>query len=318
MRSIGKGAFGKNYLGEADLVENTSTGKLYVAKHIQTVKMPAEEIRKAYLEAETMKRCMHPNIVQYIEGFITSSEIIIIMEQCAGGDLSQLISYHKKNSSFFPEQTILDWLNQMLSALKHIHSLKIIHRDIKPANIFVTLDGKLKFGDFGISKTLDSTNDVALTQIGTPLYLSPEVCDNLPYTNKSDIWSLGCVVYELATFEKPFMANSLVALAMQIIEDQPRDIGNRYSNKFQQLIDIMLQKDPKRRLSAKEIMEFMGMDDVVDIEVSIENIINEPWFAETMDFSKTFAAETVVRMKRYDKTAGNELYEDDFESVRDM
>ena len=154
--------------------------------------MPVAKARIAYQEVELLKKLRHPNIVQYKESFVSADEILIVMEQCAGGDLAQLIAYHKSTSSYFPETTILDWLAQMLSALQHIHSLKIIYRDIKPANIFLTLDRKLKFGDFGVSKVLDRTDDVAMTQIGTPLYLSPEICDNLPYTYKSDIWSLGC------------------------------------------------------------------------------------------------------------------------------
>ena len=314
VRSIGKGAFGKYYAGDASLVEEVSSGELFIAKCIQTSSMSATEVKKAYQEAELLKKFMHPNIVQYKESFVASDEIVIVMEQCAGGDLSHLISYHQSTSSYFPESTILDWLAQMLSALQHIHSLRIIHRDIKPANIFLTLDGKLKLGDFGVSKALDRTDDVAITQIGTPLYLSPEVCDNQPYTYKSDIWSLGCVIYELATFEKPFMAKSLVALAMQILEARPKDIGNRYSRRLQELIDLMLEKDQVRRLSAKEIMNIAGWkcEDTVRRKFDVRE---QRLLSGSVEFSKTFSAETCVRAVKIDSNATLEMYEDDFESV---
>ena len=224
--------------------------------------MNPSELQKVQQEIKLMQRFSHPCIVKYVQSFIEDSRIIIIMENCAGGDLEQLIRSHSKQSSHFPESCIVDWTLQIVSALAHIHSLKIIHRDIKPSNIFVTLDGKLKLGDFGISKALSSTNDVAMTQIGTTLFMSPEVCNNLPYTNKCDIWAVGCVLYELATFRKPFVANSFLALAMKIIDEDPEPLAEPYSEKLAGIVRLMLSKDPKARPSCSQIFSMLGLKDL--------------------------------------------------------
>jgi NIMA (never in mitosis gene a)-related kinase len=89
-------------------------------------------------------------------------------------------------------------------AIDYIHSNKILHRDIKSQNVFLTSNGTLKLGDFGISKVLQNTMDKAATMVGTPYYMSPEMYENKPYTHKSDIWALGCILYELCTLKRAF------------------------------------------------------------------------------------------------------------------
>jgi serine/threonine protein kinase len=316
VRTIGQGSFGKKYTGEASLVKENSSGEYFISKKILTSCMSDQEIKKVQQEALLMQKFFHPNIVQYKESYTYPSEIIIVMENCPGGDLEQLINYHKKTDSYFPENTIIDWLAQLISALNHIHSLKIIHRDIKPSNIFITEDGKLKFGDFGVSKLLENTIDQAYTQIGTPLYMSPEVCENLPYTNKSDIWSLGCVLYEMATFSKPFIATSFFALALLILESKPNDIGNRYSDKLKYYIDLMLEKKPDKRPTSIDLMNMVNIN--YDLNATVPK-----YQAEDYDFPNLFSggaltltSETVVNFKKIDKTCNIENYEDDFESVK--
>ncbi|OMJ92638.1 hypothetical protein SteCoe_4509 [Stentor coeruleus] len=315
MRTIGKGSF-----GHAFLVKNNLTKKQYISKKIDITGMSPEDIKKVEQEVILMQRFSHPHIVKYIESFTTEADIIIIMEYCAGGDLAQLVSYHKSISTPFPEATLLEWLGQLSSALEHIHSLKIIHRDIKPSNVFMTSGGKLKLGDFGVSKILEHTNDVAVTQIGTPLYMSPEVCNSMPYTNKSDIWALGCVLYEMASFERAFTANSLVALAMQIIESEPIPIPKIYSAKLSKLIDKMLLKNPARRPTALELLGDTGFVPSYDSK-NVSSFIDE--FREEQEFSLisgldyTLGFETSVSLKigNASTSYANETYEDDFESV---
>lgn len=121
------------------------------------------------------------------------------MEFCECGDLASAIKEKKKAGGTFTEEEILNWFIQICIALEYIHGRKILHRDIKSQNIFLTSNGTVKLGDFGISKLLESTNEAAMTVVGTPYYMSPEVCENKPYTFKSDVWALGCVLYELCT-----------------------------------------------------------------------------------------------------------------------
>ena len=98
------------------------------------------------------------------------------------GDLYSRINSQK--GRLFPEPQVLDWFVQLCLALKHVHDRKILHRDIKTQNVFLTKSGMVKLGDFGIARVLSSTVELARTCIGTPYYLSPEICENKPYNNK--------------------------------------------------------------------------------------------------------------------------------------
>ena len=89
-------------------------------------------------------------------------------------------------------------------ALEYVHARKIIHRDIKTGNVFLTGSNTIKVGDFGISKVLENTTQVAMTVVGTPYYMAPESCQSQPYTSKSDVWALGIIIYELCTLKQPF------------------------------------------------------------------------------------------------------------------
>jgi len=117
------------------------------------------------------------------------------------GDLATLIKKKKESGGRFSEEEIMQWFVQICMALNYIHARRIMHRDLKASNIFLTANNCVKIGDFGISKVLQGTLEAAMTVVGTPYYMSPEVCQNRPYTMKSDIWALGCILYELCTLE---------------------------------------------------------------------------------------------------------------------
>ena len=115
----------------------------------------------------------------------------------------------KTKGACIPEPDIFHWFVQLCMAVRHIHEKKIIHRDIKLQNVLLTSESQIKLGDFGISKLLESTADFAKTSLGTPYYLSPEICSGKKYNSKSDIWMLGCLLYELCALKKPFEGESL-------------------------------------------------------------------------------------------------------------
>jgi NIMA (never in mitosis gene a)-related kinase len=128
----------------------------------------------------------------------------------------------KKKKSLFKEEVIWQWFLQLVCALKHIHDRKILHRDIKTANIFLHRPDPrgfpvVKLGDFGISKALDQTSALAKSQVGTPYYMSPELCEAKPYSYKSDVWAVGVVLYELTTLKQPFgLAPSLLSCPLSL------------------------------------------------------------------------------------------------------
>lgn len=118
---------------------------------------------------------------------------------CEGGDLAAVIKERKEANKPFSEDELMQWFVQLCLALKHIHENRILHRDLKASNVFLTARNCVKLGDFGISKVLEGTLEAAMTVVGTPYYMSPEVCQSKPYTLKSDIWALGCLLYEMCT-----------------------------------------------------------------------------------------------------------------------
>ena len=143
----------------------------------------------------------------------------------------------------------------MALAIKHIHDRKILHRDLKTQNIFMTSSGEIKIGDFGIARVLQHTYDCAQTAIGTPYYLSPEICQEKPYNQKSDIWSLGCILYEMVTLRHAFDANSMKGLVLKILRGSYPQIPSTYSQNLRDLIADMLIKNPVERPSIRKVLE---------------------------------------------------------------
>lgn len=269
-----KGVIGRGNFGVATIVVEKSTGIEYVAKKITQASLNEYEIKQCQLEARLLQSLDHQHIVKYKETFSEPGMMIIIMEYCRGGDLSQLIRTHIQHRSYFPETQIRDWMFQLLSALQYLDSKYVIHRDIKSSNVYLTETGELKLGDFGIAKVLSSTSDVAKTLVGTPYYLSPEVCENRPYCRKSDIWSLGVLFYELTALRHPFTGTSFLALVMNILKETPPEMPGNYSNEMKQIIITMLTKDMKIRPSAKDILKmkyFNKTEDSNDYSDDLEN-----------------------------------------------
>ena len=152
-----------------------------------------------------------------------------------------------------PEDVAWRLILQSALGLAHIHSLKILHRDVKSENIFLDAAGNAKIGDLGVAKTLTHTEDLGRTLVGTPFYLSPELCDRRPYDAKSDVWSLGVVLYETVTGKPPFRANGQAELFLKILDGDyhPLRVGSRgVSVEMRDLVRAMLETDASRRVDA--------------------------------------------------------------------
>lgn len=136
-----------------------------------------------------------------------------------------------------------------------MHSRRVIHRDIKTQNVFLTGSKTIKVGDFGISKVLESTTQVAMTVVGTPYYMAPESCQSEPYTSKSDVWALGVILFELCALKQPFQADNLLGLVFKIVKDDPEPIPDCYSPELRELVKKLMIKNPAERPSTSEILK---------------------------------------------------------------
>ncbi|NWW24128.1 NEK3 kinase, partial [Falcunculus frontatus] len=246
LKVLGEGSFGR-----ALLVHHRISDQKYVMKEIR-LPMSSSGIENSRKEAVLLAKMKHSNIVAFKESFETDGHLYIVMEYCDNGDLMQKIKHQGGN--LFPEDTILHWFVQMCLAVKHIHDKRVLHRDIKSKNVFLTQSGKVKLGDFGSARLLAHPMSYACTYVGTPYYVPPEIWESLPYNNKSDIWSLGCILYELCTLKHPFQANSWKHLILKICKGSYDPLPSHYSYELHYLIKQMFKRNPQNRPSASTIL----------------------------------------------------------------
>ena len=253
LKYLGKGSYGAAILVEL----RSDANKKFVIKEIVIGHLKPNEQEAAKNEAEVLHQMNHSNITSYIESFVENSKLYIVMEHADGGDLSASITKRRTENKPYLEEEAMRIFVQICFALRHIHKANILHRDLKSQNIFMTSNGMVKLGDFGIAKVLDASEDQAKTQIGTPYYLSPEICESKPYGTKSDIWSLGVVLYEILALEMPFQANSLPALVHRICSSEPNygKLEGKYSSTLIDLCKSLLLKNPDLRPSVNQIVK---------------------------------------------------------------
>lgn len=174
-------------------------------KRIKFCDIPnSRERTDLFKEVQLLQQLKHPNIINYSISFVEGNELYIVLELADGGDLSKLIRYFQRKNELLTERSITKYYIQICSAVKYIHSKRILHRDIKPANIFMTSDGCVKLGDFGHGRFFGQNTRAAHSIVGTFYYMSPERIQESGYSFSSDIWSLGCILYELITLHSPF------------------------------------------------------------------------------------------------------------------
>ncbi|NXH94895.1 NEK3 kinase, partial [Pachycephala philippinensis] len=246
LKVLGEGSFGR-----ALLVRQRIGDQEYVMKEIR-LPMSSSGVENSRKEAVLLAKMKHPNIVAFKESFEADGHLYIVMEYCDNGDLMQKIKH--QGGILFPEDTILQWFVQMCLAVKHIHDKRVLHRDIKSKNVFLTQSGKVKLGDFGSARLLAHPMSYARTYVGTPYYVPPEIWESLPYNNKSDIWSLGCILYELCTLKHPFQANSWKHLILKICKGSYDPLPSHYSYELHYLIKQMFKRNPQNRPSASTIL----------------------------------------------------------------
>eukprot|EP00931_Biecheleriopsis_adriatica_P066352 TRINITY_DN4072_c1_g2_i1.p1 TRINITY_DN4072_c1_g2~~TRINITY_DN4072_c1_g2_i1.p1 ORF type:complete len:470 (-),score=88.06 TRINITY_DN4072_c1_g2_i1:67-1476(-) len=258
IRKIGEGSF-----GSALLVQDDAGAKL-VCKMIDVSQASSAEVQDTRKEAQLLAAFKHPFIVEYRANFLDSGYLCILMSFCEGGDLTTQVELARQARRRIQEAQVLRWMTQALLALKYIHDKHVLHRDLKSGNFFLSKAGNLKMGDFGIAKVLNCTQAVARTQIGTPYYLSPEVCQEKPYSWGSDIWAMGIILYELCALKLPFDGGSnMVVLVQSIVRGTAAPLPEDYSAFVRNLCNDMLSKNPANRPSAGAILTRPEMQRIV-------------------------------------------------------
>ncbi|XP_029111513.1 serine/threonine-protein kinase Nek3 isoform X5 [Scleropages formosus] len=206
----------------------------------------------SHREAALLSTMNHPNIVAFRDSFEADEHLYIVMEYCAGGDILQRIKGQR--NALFTQDVILNWFGQMCLGTKYIHDQRVLHRDLKSKNIFLASNGAVKLGDFGSACVLKSSEAYAYTYVGTPYYVSPEIWDSKPYNNKSDVWSLGCVLYELCTLRHPFQAASWKSLILKVCRGAYPPLPSHLPYELHHLIKHMFKTNPRDRPSLNTIL----------------------------------------------------------------
>ena len=306
IKEIGKGSFSTVYL-----VKKKLSQKEFALKKVNIIKLSPKERQNSLKEVNFLSEIKDPNVIGYEESFYDENfnYLYLVMEYAPYGDFGKILQARKKLKEYYTENELLNIYLQIASGLKAIHAKQIIHRDLKSANIFIIQTNELilKIGDFNVSKKIDYLN-LKNTQTGTPYYASPEIWENRPYDFKSDIWSLGCLFYEIASFSTPFKGNNMKELYENILKGNMAPLPKVYSNNILKIIKMCLRQDANLR------------PNINDIKFYIENLKLEQHFKKVFDENLLFEVNNnnynnvnynsgFKRQFSYVKPSGNLLFE---------
>ena len=271
IKEIGKGNYGK-----ALLVQSLKDNNLYVIKIIDISNFNSEQYENATYEVNVLKSLNHPYIIKHIESFCEKNQLCIVMEYADSGDLGKLIKSQQQIGIYLKEDIILNWFVQLCFALKYLHEKKIIHRDLKLSNVFLCSSGDVKLGDFGIAKILNSREEFAKTLVGTPYYLSPEICMKKKYNSKSDIWSLGCVLFECMFLKHAFEGNNIGELIKNILSGNINKMDKKFfSEESRNLIKEILTTKANKRPDVNQILSRNVLQKYIKMNLIKQISINE-------------------------------------------
>ena len=247
-KEIGKGGMATVYLATQESLERS-----VVLKILDRVQRSAsEEMTQRFVdEGRIVASLHHPNIVTIYDIGLSGEDLYISMEYVRGGDLK------KRMESHVPTDVALDIIAKVGSALDSAHTHNVIHRDVKPANILFREDGTPLLTDFGIAKQTDFDKDLTSTGIflGSPNYVSPEQADGRKVDGRSDIYSLGCIFYELLTGYKPYHSDSVIDIVIQHKSSPVPTLPEKFSI-YQSLLDRMMAKNLDERFAnAQEMLK---------------------------------------------------------------
>jgi len=270
IKKIGEGSFSVVYK-----VRRKQDHTLYALKKVKLQRLKDKERENALNEVRILASIKSPFVIGYKEAFIEEKDksLCIVMEYAEQGDLYQKICQLRKMHMYMEESDVWRIFIQMVKGLKCLHDLKILHRDLKSANIFLFNDGSAKIGDCNVSKVV--RKGMGHTQTGTPYYASPEVWSDDPYDSKSDIWSLGCITYEMLNLHPPFRADNMDNLYKKVIHGQYGRINKKYSNDIVDIIVSLLRVNPSERPSCDKILKLDTVMERIDFFKDREGFVDD-------------------------------------------
>lgn len=237
-KPIGKGAYSKVYKGF-----NTDTDELIAIKIIEKHNMNADLIQRIYDEISLVSKLEHPHVARLRESLEDDNRFYMILEYCSGGDLSQLIKHGK-----IDENDARRYMQQLVDALQYLKRINIAHRDLKPHNLLLSGDYKtLKLTDFNFAREMIET-DLSQTVCGSPLYMAPEILEKRLYTNKSDLWSVGIILYEMVYARNPFSDAQNIVDLMHKLKIRQIEYSAVVSSECNDLLEKLLRINPELRI----------------------------------------------------------------------
>ncbi len=246
--------------GRFSIVHTTTRiadNKPVVLKRLAVFEMKHDDRQHCLNEINLLRNMNHPHIIAYLDALIDRNDLVVVMELAERGDLAQKLRHAADAALVLDETLIWSYVSQLADALAYMHERRVMHRDIKPANVFIAAEHVLKLGDLGLGRHFSSKTEQATSAVGTPYYMSPECMQERGYDFKSDVWSLGCLAYELATLRSPFHAEGInfYLLGKRIMAGQYAPLGGGRSSALAALVDSMLRVDACDRPSARGVLD---------------------------------------------------------------
>nr|CAD7570828.1 unnamed protein product [Timema californicum] len=286
---IGEGSFGRVYRAKI-----LTSDKIIALKAIRKCGRTDKELRSLRQECEIQRNLNHPNIIEMLDSFETDTEIVVVTEYADKG-LHEILS----TEGYLSEERVQKIVCDLLSALYYLHSRRVLHRDLKPQNVLMEASGVAKLCDFGFARNMTTGTHVLTSIKGTPLYMAPELIEEHPYDHTADLWSLGCIVYELLVGSPPFCTTSILHLVRLIKYEEIRwpDFISQHCQTF---LKGLLQKDPCRRMTWPELLNHPFVKykiHILEDEGAQTSFTNPPTASQTM--AKEIQKQDLVR-----KTSG--------------
>lgn len=299
LSKIGKGSFGNVYK-----VRRRKDGQIYAMKKVNITTLSQKEINNALNEIRIIASIKSPYIISYKESFYSyeANSLYMITEYFDDGDLEKKIKCFSKSNLSFSEAEIWNLFSQIVKGVKSLHDNKIMHRDLKSANVFLMKNNRCKIGDMNVSKL--NKEGIANTRTGTPYYASPEIWKEMSYGFKSDIWALGCVLYEMCMLTPPFTGKTVEEVFSKICKGLYKPLHSRFSNYMKIMIGALLRIEPHMRPDIESVYKWINSSCIRSLtgDYSKETSVGDFNLIDTLRFSSAFNINEVLPKPRYDIT----------------